>query len=318
MGVKFLNGSSLTEARMQLIQVLYRKDRRGSVDDVTLDELIRSQKISHFYRPAEKRWVDIFVDPVRGSGQTRGAGGLKRRDTDWEEHSQPKAREQKSGGRLRGVFMRFKKHPPRTIQRAEEWFERGFFTLRATDDYGEAARAFALSIRLNPQYQKAYLHRGRAYEALGNLQQAIEDYSRAIVLDPKDGKAHYLRGLAFGHLGMAAEAIADLRRAANLQYGPACKVLASRTELQEALPTERRCQGQASDAGVEGFPEVPEDLQRPTERYGKEITQFDAQGEGVKHEHDILLEASRLLEEEVVTPHRTLYENLLSASEEKE
>jgi hypothetical protein len=233
--------------RMQFIQVVYPKDKRGSVDDITLDELIRSQKISHFYRPSEKRWVDIFVDPVRGSGQAHGGEGWKRRDTDWEEDSEPKAREEKSTGRLRGVFVRFKKHPPRTTQRAEEWFERRFFALRATDDYGEVARAFALSIRLNPQYQKAYLHRGRAYEALDNLQQAIEDYSAAIVLDPRDGKAHYLRGLAFGRFGMTMEAIADLRRAANLQYGPASRLLASRTELREALQA----------PGIEGFPQVP-------------------------------------------------------------
>src|SRR5512135_2024215 len=177
---------------MQLIRVLYRNDRRGSVDDITLDELIRSQKIKRFYRPAEKRWVDIFVDPVRGSGQTHGAGGLERRVTDWEEE---KAREEKFSGRLWRVFMRLKKHPPRKTLSAEEWLERGFFTLRNTDDYVGAARAFALSIRLNPLYQEAYLHRGLVYEALGNLQQAIEDYSMAIVLDPKDGKARNPRGL---------------------------------------------------------------------------------------------------------------------------
>ena len=236
---------------MQLIQVLYPKNRKGSVDDITLDELIRSQKISHFYRPTEETWVDISVDPVRGRGQVRSAEGLKRRYTDREKENQQHKRDGNSGGLFRKVFMRLKKHPPRKTRSAEEWFEQGLITLRATDDYVGAARAFALSIRLNPLSQKAYLCRGLAYDALGNLQQAIEDYSMAILPDPKDGKAHYLRGLAFGRLGMTVEAIGDLRRAADLQHLPACRILASPTELRAALgpPTEGPREEKVTDAG---------------------------------------------------------------------
>ncbi|HME44160.1 MAG TPA: hypothetical protein VKF36_13800 [Syntrophorhabdales bacterium] len=56
------------------------------------------------------------------------------------------------------------------------------------------------------------------------------------------------------------------------------------------------------------------DLQRLIEKYGKEITQLEAQVEEVKHKRNILVEASRLLEEEALTPHRTLYEKLANAS----
>ena len=288
-----------TYKRMQLIQVLYPNDRGGPVDDITLDELIRSQKIKHFYRPAEEKWVDIFVDPVRGSGHAHGAEGLKRRHADREEDNEQRAREKKSGGLFRGVFMRFKKHPPRKTLSAEEWLERGFFTLRNTDDYVGAARAFAMSIRLNPLCQEAYLHRGLVYEALGNLQQAIEDYSMAIVLDPKDGKARNPRSLVLERPEMTVKAIAGLRRAADLQHEPARMLLASRTELREPLeaPTERRREGEVSDAGTEGFTEVSGDLQRLIEKCRKEITELETQVEEVRHKHDILLEASRLLEE---------------------
>ena len=304
--------------RMQLIQVLYHNDRRGPVDDITLDELIRSQKIRHFYRPSEDRWVDIFVDPVRGSGHAHGVEALKRRYADREEDNEQRAREEKSGGLFRGVFMRLKKHPPRKTLSAEDWLKRGVFTLRNTDDHSGAARAFALSIRLNPQYQEAYLHRGLVYEALGNLQQAIQDYSMAIALDPKDGKAHHPRGLVLERPGMTVKAIAGLRRAAFLQNGSARTLLTSRTELREDLqaPTERRREVKVSDAGAEGFPEIRRDLQRLIEKYTKEIVQLEAQVEEVKHKHDILVEASRLLEEEVLTPHSTLCEKLPAASEE--
>ena len=304
---------------MQLIQVLYRNDRGGPVDDITLDELIRSQKIKSFYRPSEERWVDILVDSVRGSGHAHGAKGLKRRYADREEDNKQRARHEKSGGLFKEVFMRLKKHPPRKTLSAEEWFERGFFGHRATHDYRGAARAFALSIRLNPQYQEAYLHRGLVYEALGNPQQAIEDYGMAIALDPKDGKARHPRGLVLGRPDVTVKAIAGLRRATDLQHGPASTLLASRTELREALeaPTERRREGEASDAGTEGSPEIAGDLQRLIEKYRKEIIQLEAQVEEAKRKYHILLETSRLLEEEALTPHRTLYEKLANASREK-
>jgi len=126
----------------------------GPVDDITLDELIRSQKISHFYRPSEGRWVDILVDPVRGSGHTRGAERLTRRYADREEDSEQRAREKKSGGLFRGVLMRLKKYPLRKTPSAKEWLERGFLAFAVTGDYVGAARALALSIRLNPQYKR--------------------------------------------------------------------------------------------------------------------------------------------------------------------
>ena len=153
-GVIPQNGSSLTEEHMQLIQVLYRNHRGGPIDDITLDELIRSRKITHFYRASEERWVDIFADPVRGRDHAPTAEGLKRRYADREEDNQQKAREEKAGGLLRGALMRLTKYPPRKALSAEGWFERGLSTLRNTDDRVEAARAFALSIRLDPQSTK--------------------------------------------------------------------------------------------------------------------------------------------------------------------
>ena len=295
---------------MQLIQVLYRNDRGGPVDDITLEELIRSQKIKSFYRPSEERWVDIFVDSVRRRGHTYGAKGLKRRYADREEDSRQRAREEKSGGLFRKVFVRLKKHPPRKTLNAEEWLERGFFGLRATGDYAGAARAFALSIRLNSHCQEAYLHRGLVYEALGNLQQAIEDYGMAIALDPKEGKAHNPRGLVLGRPDVTVKAIAGLRRAADLQRASSHLLLASPAELRETLKafTAGRHEQKAGVGGDEGFPGIAGNLQRLIEKYRKEITQLETQLQGVRHKRDILVEASRLLEEDALTPHRTLYE----------
>jgi Flp pilus assembly protein TadD len=307
------------EERMQLIQVLYRNNRRGPVDDITLDELVRSRKITHFYRPSEERWVDIFVDPVRGRGDARDTEGLKRRYTDKEADNGQSAREEKSGGFLRTVLTHLKKYPPHTAVTAEERLERGLSAIRKTDDQVGAARVFALSIRVNPQYQQAYLHRGLVYETLGNLQQAIEDYGMAIALDPKNGKARSARGLVPGRSGVTVEAMAGLRRVADLQRAHARTVLASPTELREALDafTELRRAGNVSDAGTEAFSEVAGNLQRLTEKYEKRMPELEAQLGALRRKHAILLEAARLLEEEGLAHSKTLDANLSDANLQK-
>ena len=287
---------------MQLIQVLYRNHRGGPIDDITLDELIRSRKITHFYRASEERWVDIFADPVRGRDHAPAAEGLKRRYADREEDNQQKAREEKAGGLLRGALMRLTKYPPRKALSAEGWFERGLSTLRNTDDRVEAARAFALSIRLNGQRQEAYLHRGLVYEALGNFQQAIEDYGATIALDPS-GKA---QGLVLGRPGVTAEAIAGLKRAADQQRAFARTLLESPAELRDALEaaTEQPSdEEKVGDAETGRSREVSANLQRLIEKNAKEIAQLEAQLQDVKHKHDILVKTVRLLEEEVLIPH---------------
>ncbi len=292
---------------MQLIQVLYHRDRGGPVDDITLDELIRSQKITHFYRPSEDKWVDISVDPVRGSNRAGDTEGLKRRYADKEEDKDQRAPEGRSDGFCREVFRWLRRRPPRKAPSAEEWLERGLRALRATDPT-RAARAFALSIRLNPQCQEAYLHRGLVYEALGNLRQAIEDYGTAVELDPKDGKIRNRRPFILERPGITVKAIAGLRRVADLQRPPTRPLGASRTSLREALITsaERPREGKLSDAGAERFREVRGDLHRLMEKYGKEITKLEAQVGEVMHKHAVLVEASRLLEEERAHPSRTL------------
>lgn len=55
---------------MPLIRVVYRNEGHD-FDYVTYDRLntlITQDEITHFFRPSEKKWVNIRLDPVRGSG----------------------------------------------------------------------------------------------------------------------------------------------------------------------------------------------------------------------------------------------------------
>ena len=55
---------------MPLIRVVYKADGCDFdyVPSDQLDTLIGQDGITHFYRPSERRWINISIDPVRGSG----------------------------------------------------------------------------------------------------------------------------------------------------------------------------------------------------------------------------------------------------------
>ena len=51
-----------------MIRVQYQNELYGIVDGPTLDWLLLGKTIRRFYRPSEKRWVDVYRDPIRGLG----------------------------------------------------------------------------------------------------------------------------------------------------------------------------------------------------------------------------------------------------------
>lgn len=191
----------------KLIQVRYRNNREGLIDDVTLNELIQERRIRQFYRPSESRWVDVDKDPVRV--KSNGFMGPERR-----EALRP-VKKEKPPGLISRLLRRTK---PGKSPSAEEWFEQGFVLLHTTDRYREALRAFASAIALNPGDARAYLNRGMAFERLDNIEQAIADYTRALELSPRDAKIHYIRGITFWRQGRTEEALKDIRPAAELGY----------------------------------------------------------------------------------------------------
>ena len=189
-----------------LVQVRYRNNREGLVDDITLNELILSGKIKQFYRPSESRWVNVDNDSVRA--KSNGYNGRERRKAN------KTAKKEEPVGLISRLLRRKSKEKPMS---AQEWFEQGFSIMHTSSDYQEAIRAFASSIQLDPANARAYLNRGMAYERINNMQQAIADYSKAIELVPKDAKAYYIRGVLLWRLGNA-EAMSDLRTSAELGY----------------------------------------------------------------------------------------------------
>jgi hypothetical protein len=50
---------------MRHIEVQYRDGTHALVDDYLLDSLIHTGRVTHFYRPSQRRWITVGVDPVR-------------------------------------------------------------------------------------------------------------------------------------------------------------------------------------------------------------------------------------------------------------
>ena len=48
-----------------VLRVKFEDNKYDYVSNEVLGELIRRKEIAMFYRPSEKRWIDIAVDPVR-------------------------------------------------------------------------------------------------------------------------------------------------------------------------------------------------------------------------------------------------------------
>jgi hypothetical protein len=51
-----------------VLRVQYQDNSYGEVDGPTLDRLLLGKTLRQFYRPSEKRWVDVYRDPIRGLG----------------------------------------------------------------------------------------------------------------------------------------------------------------------------------------------------------------------------------------------------------
>jgi hypothetical protein len=60
------------------IEVEYQDGVHAFVDDYFLENLLKSNRIKQFYRPSERRWITVGIDPVR-SGKGHYCGMERRR-----------------------------------------------------------------------------------------------------------------------------------------------------------------------------------------------------------------------------------------------
>jgi tetratricopeptide (TPR) repeat protein len=87
-------------------------------------------------------------------------------------------------------------------------------------DLDQAIADYTEAIRCVPGLAAAYNNRGNAHLELGKLDDAIADFTAAIRIDHSDGLAHFNRGRAYEKKGDANAADADFAQAKQLGCDP--------------------------------------------------------------------------------------------------
>jgi len=103
----------------------------------------------------------------------------------------------------------------RDPSKAYAYNDRGL-VYQAKGDLDRAIADFTEAIRLDPKSARAFNNRGIAYQAKGDGDRAIADFTEAIRLDPKNFLAYLVRGLAHLYSGSLPQARADLSQASEL------------------------------------------------------------------------------------------------------
>ena len=103
-----------------------------------------------------------------------------------------------------------------------------------------------MAIRLNPQADWAYQHRGIAYNEIRESAKALADFNEAIRLNPKNAGTYADRGKAVGLIGNYDKAITDFNEAIRLDPNLAAAYY-GRGLIREQF-------GEKSKADAESFP----------------------------------------------------------------
>lgn len=115
-------------------------------------------------------------------------------------------------------------HSDAFYRRGNALFDKGDLSVSNRDQisaiqaYEAAVADYTTVIDLSGNNQsKAYFNRGLAYYELGQIGNAIEDFSQVITLHPQDAEAYYKRGLAYYDIREYGKAIEDYNRVLQLQ-----------------------------------------------------------------------------------------------------
>jgi tetratricopeptide (TPR) repeat protein len=110
--------------------------------------------------------------------------------------------------------------PTATEDLANQYFYEGLARAKA-GDLEQAIQDFTKVIELEPAAADAYYNRGLACAEMGDIRQAILDYTKAIQLDLNAADAFSNRGRAYAQLGDLEQAIRDFSQAIVLDPGQA-------------------------------------------------------------------------------------------------
>ena len=97
--------------------------------------------------------------------------------------------------------------------------------LNKKGDLEKAVEAYTRAIALKPDVAAIYYVRGRTYRQMDQLDNAIVDFSRAISLKPDYAEAYNDRGIAYIGKGAKTNYMADFKKGCALKNSNACENL---------------------------------------------------------------------------------------------
>lgn len=99
---------------------------------------------------------------------------------------------------------------------APVYYNRGW-AYDALGDYQQAVEDYGRALHIRSDYVRAYVARGYSYVQMGELDRAIADYSKALEVEPDNFEALFNRGLAYEQKDELKLARADYERAQALR-----------------------------------------------------------------------------------------------------
>ena len=84
---------------------------------------------------------------------------------------------------------------------------------------------FSRTISIDPKNSVAYYKRGDTYAKKGQYDRAIDDFSSAIFIDPKNTDAYFMRGVAYAVTGNIKNMNSNFQKACNLGHERSCELL---------------------------------------------------------------------------------------------
>jgi tetratricopeptide (TPR) repeat protein len=140
---------------------------------------------------------------------------------------------------------------------SDAYFHRGR-VYQARGDIDRALADFDTALDHDPHNPTAYLYRGRIYTEKGQLDDALDDFERTLALRPNDAETFLHRGICLARKGSISSAILDFQRVLKLTNhtdytGPATEYLRLYGALVEPPPS-----GLLASPGPEPEPPGPD------------------------------------------------------------
>jgi hypothetical protein len=123
---------------------------------------------------------------------------------------------------------------PTTDELSAEYHFGVGYSLQEQGNLQEAINHYSRAIELNPRYRRAYYNRALSYQTLKDMAHAERDYLEALTIEPDNAKTHHNLGIVWLEQQRYTEALEALNRAIKIDPDYAIAYL-NRSAAKEAM-----------------------------------------------------------------------------------